>query len=1164
MSTDKPEPQATQSQTALKLILLGRPRLSLAGNDVTDQIKYRKGIALLGYLATYAGTWFTRETLADLLWPDLDLAAARTNLRQVLNNLGTLLNRSGDILLKDGAAVAIAPDAGMTMDIELLSDSALARVSADTPAARLWREREIEPWAAEPGGEFMAGLQLSNTPEFGAWLEMQRLRFQERTFLLLEKLCLAQHGEGRLATAVGTARRLVGLSPLNENHTLLLMSLLAEAGDPRGALEACGNIGRCLAAELGVAPGHALLTLRDELIRRVEAASGQSRLGNVGEPELRQLVALYCVSDRIESDEEDEDFTEHFKSVVRQWGGEAVSALGRGLLAVFGAGNSAERATQRAVLAARDLLPDAAGGLAAPRIGISAGRVLLRPSADMPYLAGDMPDIAKLLGWSAQPGEILVSEAVALRTGEWFRFALQDERSLPGIEGRHKIYRLAGRLDPASQDGMPLAGRDRELAQLAAWWDEAAAGRPRVVILRAPAGFGKTRLAAALAQQVAAKGGHVRRIQCRLEHQHEPLAPVLAEFGTTRNGEEARSKSALFAEVIARLNAEAEDTPTLLVIDDLHWSDRTTRALLVQLGHGLEAQRLLLVVTTRPEIEFDLPAGLGEGIELPTLDEGASLSMIGAHDTANAIAPDERAHIAAICAGIPLFIERQVKSRIEGGHHQFSITGLLQGELDRLGADKPVLQAAALLGNRFQRKHLAALLPNADVAAALTRAIDRQLIDAASAGSYAFRHALIQDAAYEYLPLTRRRQLHERAARLFTAEPEIPAEEVAQHFTAAGCRDEAVVWWLKAGEAGMAGEFAADAMVSFQKALDQLESAGPAADPALVRTVRMRLGYAAQVAEGYGSRLTYRLFADMAAEIEAAPDYDPGQLFSALSGCYMGGSSFDRDEGLRIARRLQVLAHDDAERLMAYFALGNTLFWLGHFREAAHWQRQCIELAAEVPLVDRIRYGVDDPQLTSRSFHSWTLWFLGEDGQACAMADEALALARKGGRAHGLCFVLIFAACLHWCRGDTAKVAAFAGEALTLAKQYAFPLWQGGASLLLLWAQASSGGMTDSSALFGAAAMLQQALPSRVTTSRWIVLHGLLARSEWQEMEKLLDVSLREIEFLEEQYCLADLLWLKGRCLERRGEDDAARLHYRKARNLAARQEALGLSVRFV
>lgn len=1158
-----PEPQQ-----AVTLALLGRPRILRGGTDVTRLLKYRKGIALLGYLAAHAGTWFSREQLADLLWPDYDIAAARTNLRQVLNNLSALLNNvEEDLLQKDGVAVALVPHRGVRMDITLLSDAILDGVAADVPETREWREREVEPWTAALGGEFLASLQLPDTPEFDAWLEAKRVQFRARAALLLEYLCRAQHAEGRLSEAVASARQLVAVAPFDEKHNLQLMTLLAELGDAPGALEAFDTLQQSLSAEMGVAPGERLVALRDAISRRLDNQAAPASLRDAAVPEMRYVAALYCASDLLHADEPETDFAEQVEAVVQQRGGMLVSSIGQGMLAVFGLGESAERATQRAVLAARDLLaPSSATSAIEPRIGISAGRILLRRAAGMPHLAGQIPDVAKLIGWSAQPGEILASEVVALQAGESFRFEPVAETVFQGFEGTHRLYRVAGRAAAIEAASTPFSGRAQEFARLRSWWEDAVAGRERIAVLRAPAGLGKTRLASELMQWVAEQGGRVRRIQCDLEHQHQPLAAVLVELGGELEGgaEDVASKSAVFDAVIALVKAEAAQTPILLVIDDLHWSDLATRELLGQLARTLESQRLLLVVTTRPEVTLDYPESITHIIDIAPLDEAASLSMIAAHDPDDAIPVGERAQIAATCAGIPLFIERQVRSRLEGGHHRLSITELLQGELDRFGPNRSVLHAAAVLGIRFERRHLTRLLPDAEVPATLARAAGRNLITAVSAGTCAFRHALIRDAAYESLTSSRRRLLHEKVARLFQAEEHYSPEEIAQHFSAAGCREEAVDWWIRAGDRAMDREFAADAMASYQQALDQLAGAGAIAEEALVRALRMRLGYAAHVAEGYGSPLTYRLFADMVAEIEAVPDHDPGQMFAALAGCYMGGSSFAKDEGLDIARRLQALARAEAERLMACFALGNTLFWLGDFEAAAQWQRQGMALAAKLSFSERMRYGVDDPAVTCRAFNGWTLWFLGREADACAMVDEAVAVAREGRRAHGLCFALVFAACLHWYRGDVARVAALAGEALALSKQYGFPLWEGGSGLLLLWAQAASGTMADARNLFGAAAMLQQALPSRVTTSRWIVVRALLALGEWQEAEKLLDTALREVESLEEQYCVADLIWLKGECLDQRGARAEAQEHRRRALALAREQGAQGLLRQFV
>ena len=1159
MNKGKSSVGSSSTQRGLTLKLLGHPRIVRDGKDVTRQIKYRKGIALLGYLAAQEVTWHLREHLADLLWPGLSLVAARTNLRQVLNNLAVLLNQEGDLLKKDGAAASLVPHGAMQMDIVLLSDGVLERLALDGPESRSWREREVEPWVEALGGEFLAGLQLPDTPDFDEWLVAKRIQFRTRGILLLEYLCRAQRADGRLAEAVSTARRLVCLAPLDEKHSSLLMSLLLDSGDASGALDAFGALQQRLDSELGMAPSLNLNTLRDDIMLQFERQSSPVYLRDAGTPELRQLVALYCAVDLLRDDEPDNDFIERVESVVRMRGGMVVSTIGRGLLAVFGLGDSAERATQRAVLVGRELLllsPSAS----LPRIGICAGSVLLRPASGIPHLVGEIPDVARLIGWSAQAGEILVSEAVTQRTTEWFCFESAGEWSFSGLNGVHKLFRLVGATAANLFDNMPFAGRCEELAQLSAGWRKACSGQANIAVLKAPAGLGKTRLASELANLVAGQDGRVRRIQCSLEHQHQPLAAVLAEMGGGLEAivQDQSSKSSVFSAVLAQLMAETERTPTLLLVDDLHWSDLATRELLGQLVRGLAHQKLMLVLTTRPEVAIDFPGGITQIFDLVPLDHAVSLAMIAAHDTDNVIPAIERESIAVNCVGIPLFIERQVKSRLDGEHHQLSISELLRSELDQLGANRAVLHAAAVLGSRFQRRHLVALLPNEDVPKALARAVSRRLVEAVSAGTCTFRHALIRDAAYESLPKTRRKLLHERTARLFIAENDVSPEEIAQHFAAAGCRKESVKWWLKAGDAAMAQEFAADAMASFREALGLLEVDGEAVDDVgLVRSLHIRLGYAAQVAEGYGSPLTQQLFVDMVAEIEADPDYDRSEMFSALSGCYMGSSSYGRDDGLVIARRLQILVQSDAERLMACFALGNTLFWRAEFQEAICWQRQGIALATSLPLVERIRYGVDDPAVTCRAFLSWSLWFVGEDAAACDMAEEAVAYARKDKRAHALCFALTFAVGVHWFRGDVVRVAALASESLAVAKQYEFPLWEGVNSLFLLWVQAKSGQITDTTHLFGAANMLQQAIPGRIMTSRWIVASALLAQGASVEAERLLDTALCEIEHQEEQYCLPNLLRLKGLCLAERGQEQEAREHHQRALELASQMGAV-------
>lgn len=1201
---------------ALGLRLLGRPRISFAGEEITRRIKYRKGIALLGYLAANAGLWQSRDSLADLFWPKLGLSAAKTNLRQVLNNLGAVVNVSAgsEILQRDEKAVRLVLNPALQLDTALLSDSVLERVVADAPGSRHWRQSEVEPSILGWGADFLEGVEFVDMPEFGAWLEAVRNTFGKRAMLLLEHICRAQYDEGRLEAAVRTARLMVDFNPLEENRSLMLMTLLAESGDGPGALEVFAALRQRLESELGLPPGERLTALRDNIAHGITTRFSLINLSEAAIYEQRRLVAMHCdFAPRQGEVDFDGTLLEHVASVVEPRGGRVVSVVGRGMLIVFGLAEGGERSAERALIAARAIL-DGGAGASALRIGICAGQVLYKAAANMPHLLGEAPDLARCISFSTAQGKVRVAESIVQQAGTSFQFTALGEQAFPGLDGQHKLFELSdSRLLPVESllypdlPATPFVGRRAELLGLQALWREASTGRSRIAVLRAPAGFGKTRLVNEFAHGVLAAGGKLLRIACQLELAHQPLVALLRGLHLDRSGleidapsvgrgsglqarfpdldresvealemlagaqawqhpDELASKSAVFSALIRVIEQVIGAGPALLVVDDLHWADLATRELLGILARGLKQQALLLVITSRPETVFDCPASLSQAIELAPLDETESLSLIEACDNERGVTPDERRRIAQAAGGIPLFIEHLLRGWHEGGHHLLPLNELLQGELDRLGTARRVLRAAAVLGGSFRRQDLLDLLPENNVAAALSRAMAQGLVKALAAGMFCFQHDLIREAAYNSIQPSRRQGLHEQAARLLESQSSRPAEEIAHHYTAAGCRLEAAKWWGKAGASAMEREFAADAVACFEKALAMLAWLGEVVDPVFVCAIQLQLGHAAQVCQGFGSPLAHRLFSEVAQKIESAAcsvgDHH-ASLFAALSGKYMGGSSQGEVGGLLIARRLESMAQTDTERLMACFALGNSLFWRGELLEAKYWQQQGIALAAQLPPAERIRYCVDDAAVTCRAFLAWNLWFLGDEAAACAMVSEGIALARQGRRTHALCFALSMGVAMHWCRGALGEVLELASEALELAQRYGFALWAGVNQLFLLWAQAKSGVLADAGALLGAAAQMQQAYQAGITTSRWIAADALMVLGEWDEAESLLDLSVAEADFNEDLYCLPDLLWRKGACISRRASADEATPYFVRASELARAQQAAGLLMRF-
>lgn len=1185
-------------ENTLDLAMLGPFRVFRSGGEVGTGIKYRKGIALLGWLAVHKGVWQEREKLAELLWPSLAPGPARTNLRQILNNLSAVLETGGGAspLERNERALRLKSVPGLSIDIDLLAGDP----PADEAALAAWCQA-LERLGPGIGTEFLKGLRLADTPDFDDWLLSTRQHFRARGTQALERLCRYRQENGHLPEAIASARLLVALAPLHEPHVARLIELLAAAGDRAGALAAFTALKQRLARELGAAPGPALL----RLCERIERDQPDDRTTPVHLPELRFVAMLYCDFGFLPEDAAAADaaFIDETQTLIRRWGGSMVSAFGRGMLAVFGLDTGIERSAERALRAA-DAIRKERSRRGSARLAVCAGQILLQGTGAASHVLGEIPDQTMLLGWSAANGEILANRAAMRQAGGAFVFEPLGRRDFPGVGGV-EVFRLSAgprsRLDDGEE--MPFTGRRDELHELLSMWAEAGRGKPAIALLRAPAGLGKTRLARELAARVGAAGGQVRYLACRLELQHQPLAPVLASLETLAEvdrddapvrrqekiaqtlsqtypelgpdnvaalsalaggGDSLQAKSVAFAGVLRLIAVLGERAPTLLVVDDLHWSDQSSLELLGLLAAELAGRPILMVMTSRADVLPECPPHLIQRFELAPLPSADALALVSASDVDGLIPATEQRRIVDACGGIPLFVERLAKSWREGMDHRLPVDALLLGELDRLGGAKNVLRAASVLGERFNADHLAALLPDAPVAAALDEAAGQRLIVAGDGGGYRFRHALIRDAAYQSLPRKQRHALHRHAAWLTVERSPSSSEAIAGHFDAAECWTEAAEWWTKAGEMALAREFSGDAMRCFERALKALEARG--GDEAGKLPVRMQLGYAAMMAQGFGSALAHRLFTQAADWLSARPDAGASHrrnLFAALSGCYMGGSSQGKVEGLNIARRLEKLATTDAERLMACFALGNSLFWRGEFIEAETWQRRGITLADRVAPGDRIRYCVDDPAITCRAFLGWNLWFLGEEAEARRVTDEGIALARKGRRTHALCFMLTFAVGVAWCLDDVDEVRRLGGEALALSSRYGLPLWESVNRLFLLWAQARSGGQADAETLLGAAEMMRTAYQAGITTSRWIVIRALRAQGVGDKAEALADLTIHEADLNEDQYCLADLLWLKGEFLAARGDRAGAGEYRGQARRMAESQQSTGFLARF-
>ncbi len=280
--------------------------------------------------------------------------------------------------------------------------------------------------------------------------------------------------------------------------------------------------------------------------------------------------------------------------------------------------------------------------------------------------------------------------------------------------------------------------------------------------------------------------------------------------------------------LVAWLLAEAERQPVLAVYEDLHWADPSTLELLGALLEQAPTVPMLTVLTFRPVFVPPWPSRSHlTPITLNRLERPQVEALITHLAGGKALPAEVVAHIVAKTDGVPLFVEELTKMLLESDLLQedtqhYVLTGpltavtipatlqdSLMARLDRLGAAKDVAQLGAVVGREFAYDVLQALAPldEATLQARLAQLVEAELLyqrGRPPRARYVFKHALIQDAAYASLLKSTRQQVHQQIAQVFEARfpalVETQPELVAQHYTAAGCTEQAVVYWQRAGQ----------------------------------------------------------------------------------------------------------------------------------------------------------------------------------------------------------------------------------------------------------------------------------------------------------------------------------------------------------------------------
>jgi class 3 adenylate cyclase/predicted ATPase len=520
------------------------------------------------------------------------------------------------------------------------------------------------------------------------------------------------------------------------------------------------------------------------------------------------------------------------------------------------------------------------------------------------------------------------------------------------------------------------------------------------------------------------------------------------------------------AAVITWFLAGARSQPVALAFEDLHWADPTSLDLMKALAERGAQAPMLILATTRPE--FRPPWSLRPHhsvISLGPLNRADVAQMVGELAARHALSKEVVEGVSERTGGVPLFVEEVTRLLLERGERGGlqavppTLQQSLAARLDRLGEAREVAQIGAVLGRDFPYALLAVVAAVADrggqdgvghpaLQTALDRLVDADLLFVEGAGAqatYRFKHALIQDAAYESLLKSRRQALHRRTAEILRDDPVRAAAEpelVAHHFTEAGLNDLAIEWWGKAGDQALRRSAFQEAIAHLGKAIAMADKAAGVSVPRL--QLHVAYGNALISARGYPAPETMEAFARVR-EL-ASGDEDAPTRLAANYGLW--GGSFVRGELPAIKAHAAAFLRDVAARPdspeagVAHRILGSTHWFAGEYREArSHLERA---LALFKPGRDddlALRFG-HDVGVAAMLILGLVVWPLGDVERAISLVGGAEArtasLTYIGARAYGA----MFAAMFNLMRGDLARAALNAVELARLAREHDLPQWR--------------------------------------------------------------------------------------------------------------------------
>ena len=905
------------------------------------------------------------------------------------------------------------------------------------------------------------------------------------------------------------------------------------------------------------------------------------------------------------------------------------------------------------------------------------GRVIsLRPEAlaILQHLVerhGDLVETAELIA-AVGPDTVIDDRTLKARVSE-LRRALDDTARPPSYietvprRGYRFVAQVVAQPAPPPVENRPgeaplaaIVGRARELAALQAALGRVLAGQRQVVFASGDAGIGKTALLEAFltAEDNALAGAWVARGQC-VEHYGtgEPFLPILEGIGRlcrTTGGARivadlhhhapswlvlmpgltaAREQTALerryagsgrermLDEMVTGLEAVTAHAPLVLVLEDLHWSDRSTLALLAALARRREPARILVLATYRPAdaasvdhpvhaIVQELTAG-GEAIELALapLDEAS----VGAYLTRRFAGGQLDRTLAPILwrqtGGNALFMVNAVDHLVACGliaaqgaewtlrastaetEHAVpeSLRITIERHLERLHpATWRLLEAASVAGVEFTARAVAAVLDASEAGVAeelaqlarasgmLQRLARTRWPDGSETTAFRFVHELYQGVIYDGLATAQRRDMHRRIAHAIAAgwaeQPAEAATILAMHFERAADHAQAAKYRRMAGDAAARRHAYEESIDHYRAALALLDILPARRDrDGEELELQIALGRSLTSIKGLGAadvEATYKRALELCGRFG-----EPPQLFPVIEGLHsfytMRG---ELPLGYSLAQQMERIAETVGERALrceAHHTMGCVELRMGKLSSARAHLERAIELSDAESRATAYTYSGHDPTVCCLGYLGMNLWYLGHPDQARRRATEGLEWAATV--EHPVSTVLAHML-LNWVlllRREDAEAAKHVDAMLALSASYGLMYWTAIAHMFGGWLAARAGRAAGLDELRGGFAVCQAVGPG-VAQVDFLVAYAdsNLALGDTDTGIRAADEALALVAANEERGVEAELHRLRGELLLQRAtgadtppaRDGTASL--KRALEIARQQGARGLELR--